>query len=118
MIELNVLAYSIHALSSHHIIMLCSEQTGTNEYTKESCGAICPKTSTFRGINVNTEEPSSFCWCWYDDGTVPQGEDRPAGFSAVTDNTGSGPIVTIASISYSRACYKFRPNSYSGRSYF
>eukprot|EP00956_Cyclotella_meneghiniana_P002368 scaffold2646_cov42-Cyclotella_meneghiniana.AAC.11 len=100
----------------------CADGSGTlldfilapngNLYTKESCGAICPQTSTFRGINVGSSEPSTLCWCWYDDGTVPQeGVDRPAGFSAVTDNSGSGPIVTISSIDYSKACYKFRPNS-------
>ena len=91
--------------------MLCSEQTGTNLYTKESCVAICPQTNTFRGISVARSEPSTYCWCWYDDGTVPQeGVDRPAGFSAVTENSGSGPIVMVQPLS-STTCYKFRPNS-------
>lgn len=84
--------------------------SGSNPYTKESCGAICPQTSTFRGISVGRSEPSSFCLCYYDDGTVPQGVNIPTGFLEANWYGGSGPIVMVEPVS-TTACYKFRPNS-------
>lgn len=73
--------------------------------TPAGCEGRCPKSTGYRGFAIfyqqNNNYAPTYCYCWFDDGTVPTG----VGADYTLDSaSGTGPVAQISNIDYG-SCY-------------